>query len=629
MPLAQAMAPGSRATAGVAALGRAWWATGDARYGQAFERFYLETETGQMFNWDNFKGSQGALELDAFFLLSDCPGFTSAGRIAFLDHLFAITENAWTVHTSRWDRLMLGPEGHNWYLHGMHGVPLVGLLFPECSRSPFWLRASWSIVEEHVRGHYKEDGGARETCIGYQIGSVLKLWDLYLIAKRNGHPHSDAFADRVLRATLFVLRLMTPQGGIPAYGDSGHQAGGLTQLAAVAAALTGDSYCKWYAEYCRACRVDHPKESPDSIPYQAFWDVGLEGAATYAASRPRHPRHVSVLMGPTGYAALRDGDSRHAAYMAVAAADRGPIVTSHGHNDIFSLEVHAEGGRFVGELAWTPYGNSPGRQYDLTTEAHTCLTVNGQEQVPIIDEWRWSGRVSPCVRRWISEPTHDFFHGVHEGYYRYRANETLHDRKILFLKSPGRRQGPGYWIVVDWIQARNENDYRAYFHGCVPGRVEGKRVVLGEPKGPRLAIIPPSNDTLTAETVHSAGLEAYIREKHRRDEEYPCFAFSRRGQTVSMIYVLVPLVGDSPPPEVRRIGVRLDGTDANEGDACAVEVRFEGHTDYACISHKDFDAELEFGGHRAAGFLAFRRVNKRGEKTLSLDQTVRDGICGR
>ena len=38
----------ARGTGGIAALGRAWWATGDEKFGRAFERFFLETATGEM-----------------------------------------------------------------------------------------------------------------------------------------------------------------------------------------------------------------------------------------------------------------------------------------------------------------------------------------------------------------------------------------------------------------------------------------------------------------------------------------------------------------------------------------------------------------------------------------------------
>ena len=97
-----------RATAGIAELGKAWWATGNPKYGTAFERFYLRVPTGKMFNWDSFNGSQGAHELDAWFLLLDCPGFATAGRIAFLDHLCAIADFAWDDATSKWGQCSLG-----------------------------------------------------------------------------------------------------------------------------------------------------------------------------------------------------------------------------------------------------------------------------------------------------------------------------------------------------------------------------------------------------------------------------------------------------------------------------------------------------------------------------------------
>lgn len=626
MPLKEAAGPGGRAGRGLAALGQAWWATGAARYGWAFARFYAETETGQMFTQKWFNGSQAAQELNAYFLLSDCPGFTVAGRIAFLDHLLAITENAWE-YTSRFDQLTLGPEGHNWYLHGMQCLPLVGLLFPEFRRAAFFLRAGWSVVEEHLRGHYKQDGGARETCPGYQAESLRKLWDFYLIARRNGHPVSNGFAERLLRATLFLLRLMTPSAALPSYGDTLPQPGQLTGIAALTAALTGDRECKWYAEYARACRSNVPAENPGAIPYAVFWAVGLEGAHAYAAINPRNPRHVSVLMGPSGYAVLRDSDTPRADYLAVAAADRGPIVTSHGHNDVFALEVHARGTRFIGEMGRVPYGATPGRWYDQTTEAHTCLTVNNREQVPLISEWRWSGSLSPCVRRWISRPTHDFFHGVHEGY--YQANETLHARKIFFLKSAPRGGRAGYWVVLDWLQSQKTHEYRAFFHGCLRGRLEENQILLGDPAGARLAIVPPRNDLLKAEVIHNAGLAAYLREKGLDAEDYPCFAFSRQAAMASLLYVLAPLDKDEVAPEVRRIPVRLDGVEADEGAACAVEIRFGGHTDYLCVSHKDFDADLQFGGQHARGFLAFRRVNARGQVVLRINHAMPDGVCGR
>lgn len=616
-------AQGPRALAGIAALGRAWWATGDPAYGADFERFYLAVPTGAMFNWDSFNGTQGAIELDAFFLLQDCPGFAPAGRVAFLDHLYAITEYAWDHETSRWTQRMLGPEGHNWYLHGMHVLPFLGLLFPEFTRAAFFLRVGMSVVEEHLRGHYLADGGARETTLGYQAGSLLNLWDFYQLAQRNGYPLSPGFADRLLHATLFLLRLMSPQAGLPSFGDGGHAPGGLTHLAAVAAALSGDGMCKWYAEYGRRF-LPSTGETPGALPLCAFWDVGLAGAATYAATRARDPRHASVLMGPTGYAALRDGDAPDARYLAVAAANRGPIVTSHGHNDIFSLDVHAHGTRFIGEAGCAPYGTSPGRQYDQLTQAHSTLTVDDQEQAPIIDEWRWAGHALPQVRRWISAETHDFFHGVHEGFYHYRRDETLHARKIFF-----RKGGGGYWVVLDWLDATAEHDYRAYFHGVVPGTCAGTTITLGDTGGPTLAVLAPEGDAVTLSRVTHDGLTAYITERQLDPARYPCFAYHARAAAHCLAWVLAPLAAGEAPPRVRRVPVTVNGLPATAHDAVALEITFPAFTDILCVSHKDFDGELDVVGQRAWGFLAYRREYPDGTPALAVTHTMADGVCGR
>jgi hypothetical protein len=618
-------AQGARALSGVAELGRAWWATGNPAYGAAFERFYASVPTGDMFNWGSFNGAQGALELDAFFLLLDCPGFTAEGRVAFLDHLHAIAEDAWDDKTSRWLQLGLGPEGHNWYLHGTQVLPFIGLLFPEFKRAPFFIRTGASIFEEHLRGHYRTDGGARETTLGYQVGSMHSLWDFYLIAQRNGFPLSPQFADRLLDATRFLLNLMTPDGAVPSFGDTYPTPGQLTTLAATAAALTGDGACKWFAERCRTHVPDDQGQTPGQIPYGAFWRVGLAGAATYAETRASDPNLASVLLGPTGYAALRSSTAPDAHYLAVAAADRGPIVTSHGHNDVFSLDVHALGRRFIGEMGCAPYGDSPGRQYDQKTEAHSCLAIDGMEQAPLAGEWRWRGHVIPAVRRWITTPTHDFFHGVHEGYYRYPEHRTLHARKILFVKSE-----PQYWIIFDWIESGTENDVSAYFHGCVAGQLNAQTILLGQAPEPRLAIFPPEGDDVTAEVVSNDGLTAYIQEKNLDPATYPCFAYRKRTTSDCLVWALVPLAAGVQPPRLTRLPVTLNGKPAGPHEVAAVQLAFAGQTDTICLSHTEYDAELVSGPVKTWGIFAFNRTCAGGSaRPLDLEHTVRDGVCGR
>ncbi len=614
-----------RALRDVSLLGRAWWGTGDPAYGAAFQKFYLGAPTGALFTWGVFGGYQVGVELDAYLMLADCPGLTAAGRIACLDHLLTLAHAAWDTQLVRWSDLTLGPEGHNWWVLGGHGLPALAWMFPEARCAAFLLKSAWSVIEEHVRGHYRADGGARETTPGYQLESLLHLWQLHGLARLNAHPVSAGFDERLLRATRFLLDLMTPAGGLPAFGDnSAHAPGALTELASVAAALSGDRACKWYAEYARARRPAAAGEAAGAIPLPAFWRVGLRGALAYAKIRPWNPRTKSVLMGATGYAALRTALAPSGLYLGVAAADRGPVVTSHGHNEVFSIEAHAGGVRFIGDMGNAPYGASSGRAYDEKTEAHSCLAIAGEEQPPIVTEWRWAGCVIPCVRRWISEDTHDFWHGVHEGFYHYPSALTLHARKIFFIKAE-----PACWIVMDWLESKAVHLYQAYFHGCVPGCIEGSAVVLGEAPGARLAIIPPEGRALNLVRVRNQGRTAYLREKKLNSRSYPCFAFSRRARSECFIWVLAPLGAGRALPRVRRLPVTLNGAPVPAWVAAAVEITAGGVTDALCVSHKEFDAELAFGAHTAWGCLAFRRRGAGGVKALSVTRGVADGGCGR
>ena len=80
---------------------------------------------------------------------------------------------------------------------------------------------------------------------------------------------------------------------------------------------------------------------------------------------------------------------------------------------------------------------------------------------------------------------------------------------------------------------------------------------------------------------------------------------------------------------MRRLPVRVNGIEEGAHGAVALEIAFSGCTDAACVSHKDFDADLEFGTHSAWGHLAFSRMALAGTATLSFEHTAADGVWGR
>lgn len=627
--LVEALPKNPNATRGLRELGLAWWATGNPQYAATFEHVFLAHDTGSVEPDWHFRSLAAQGDLQAYLMLQDCPALSIDGRIAFFDHLLHTNSGAFDQVLMDYRHVHIGPNGHNYWSNSSISLPELGLLFPEFTRSAFFLRAGDSVLEEHMRNNYKADGGSRETAFAYQAHTMIQLWTAWMLHAKNGVAFSPAFRERLFAGTQFILRLMTPRGGFPKYGDSEHAPGQLTLLAAIATAATADGEFKWYAEACRRCLPGTEGERPGHLPHAAFWHCGLAGARVYEQTRAQAPALGSVLMAPTGLAALRDGVTPTASYLAIIAAERGPFVTSHGHSDIFSLDVTAGGERFIGEPVCKMYGYSEGRQYELSTASKSTLMVNGRTQVGTPEPFRFDRTVIPTVLRWISAPTHDFFHGVHEAYFRHGAYEALHERKIFFLKASPGQPAPGYWVVLDYVEAVQANDYTISFQGLHPGKLDGTTALLHAPSGTGFAIVPPAGDALTVSTDISPARQAFLKEYGFDAEQHPSFIYRLRATDACLVWVLAPLTPAQSAPAVRRIPVQINGYAAPLMAATAVEIDFGGCRDILCVSHKDFDSQLEFADETVWGNLAFRRIAADGARLLAFENTVRDGVCGR
>jgi hypothetical protein len=351
--------------------------------------------------------------------------------------------------------------------------------------------------------------------------------------------------------------------------------------------------------------------------------VGMSGAEVYRRTTARNPHVASVLMPDTGYAVMRAPEdvATPARYLAISAAPRGPIVTSHGHNDIFSFDLHADGTRFLGSPGHVAYGKSDARNYDQSTQAHNCLTVDDDEQVPLLTEWRWSGAAWPTVRRWKTTAEFDFFHAVHEGYYQYGKRQVLHARKFVFIKDPG------YWVMLDWLESDAEHDYRVYFHAYSGGRLDAGGMMLGPDDGHRLAILPATHAPTPVEEVRSTGLDAYRAAHHLNASDYPVFVAQRRAADDCMAWVLFPLSPGQQRPRVRTLDAKLEGAPAPAHDVTAVEVAFDGITDRIAVCHLDYDAAMSFGDESASGIMAWHR-RREGANVRTTTVSAADGVCG-
>lgn len=632
-----------RAQGGIEAMGKAWWATGDTQYAKAYEQFYLTTNTGDLFNWGPFAGGQAAVEFPAHLFMLDCPAYSSQGKIAVLDHLLTLNQNAWEKHTARWSTLMLGPEGHNWYMHGIDSIPYLATLFPELTQADFLLKTSWSIVEEHLRGNYHRDGGSRECTPSYHGGSIRILWSMYAMLKHNNHASvikpSPAFESNLLRATHFLIRAMTPLGGVPAFGDSGATHGALASILSLAAVLSGDGLCKWAAEQSHKHLKNTIKPQPGTLPYAAFWVLGIDGAKAYEAVKATPPSFKSTCLPDSGFALMRHHWQGDSTGMAINAATRGTIVTSHEHNDIFSFDLYAKGTCFMGQAGIAAYGKSPGRSYDVSTRAHNCLTIKDQEQLPIATEWRWSTTVIPRIRRWDVTDTLEIFHGVHEGFCRFTTQGTaenpdqmmIHERKILFLKSEADGRSP-YWVILDRVTANKSLPYEIWFHSCVPSTSTGNNLLLKAADDNALYLCPPVSDELALRQDTSDDRTAYAAEAKFDLSQHQAWCYQKQAESHVFAWVLSPANSDKVQPVVERIAGMLHDKPADEYELTALRITHgqgsDSVVDELCVSHLLHDAQIGMEGQASVwGQTMWRRTtggatHETVRSTLDGDQSV-------
>lgn len=602
-------AKGNRAMSGITALGIAWWATDDPKYGKAYEQHYLQTATGELFNWGAFAGAQATAELPAHLMLTDCPGYSQEGRLAVLDHLLELNRIAWEERTSKWGVLSLGPEGHNWYIHGIDCLPYVGTLFPELTQADFYRQISWNLIEEHLRGNYHRDGGSRERTPGYHGGSVRIMWTIYAMMKRNAHlthwQPSPVFESQLLRATHFLVNLMTPKGDLPAFGDSYTLPGALASIFALAAAVSGDGLCKWAAEQSQTSVRNDNHLAQGQLPLGAFWALGEEGASAYAKVVAKPPTGKSIFLPYSGFGVMRESWDNDAACMLINAAPRGSIVTSHEHNDLFSFDLYANDTRFLGQAGIAPYNTTPGRDYDVSTRAHNTLTLQGEEQLPIVNQWRWDGRVIPAIRRWDISEHLEIFQGVHEGFCK-PERQVLHERKIVFVKqNPQEDQNntlPSYWVIFDRVITEDQLPCEIWFHGCVPGTIQSgsanpgsanqgaSNLLFDAGDGKMLGICPPVGDELGLRQDESDEVKAYAQEAKFDLQKHPAFCYDAKVGSHVFVWVLMPVTSAKDLPRVERIKGYINGSLREHDPMTAVRIRHRHGVDELYASHLMHDA---------------------------------------
>ena len=407
-------------------LGKAYWATGDEKYAQAWVKQLRSwliqcpvpdySASPDYSRWRTIEAGIRTLYAwpEAFFYFLPSKSFDVETTIwmvkSFYEH---------GIHLRKYHRK------NNWFAMEMNGLFHIGLLLPEFKLSEYWCRYASTKLFEEEKIQFYPDGAQMELAPGYHGVSINSILGIYDIAKVNNYPLPEGYIEGLTGPYEFYQKIMMPDGRMPAVNDSGF----------------GD---------CRSPLAKGFSLLPNRTDFQYSATGGKEGAA---------PAYTSVWMPWAGWYMMRSGWGPEDLY---AHFEVGPFSPAHSHEDKLSFMIHAFGKRLLTEGGTYDYDTSQWRKYVLSARAHNLSRVDGKDQS------RRSIRGNdlilhshePMPNRWITNEQFDFGEGwYNEGFGEDHDTTVTQYRALAFIKSK-------YWILFDVFTPtdQKEHEYQTWFH---------------------------------------------------------------------------------------------------------------------------------------------------------------------
>lgn len=358
------------------------------------------------------------------------------------------------------------------------GVALffIGTLCPTLRGALRWRERGWGIVLEAARHQVRPDGGYFEQSTYYHVYALDFLLHARVLASRNKLLIPADF-DVTIVSMLEYLAALGTAGPVPGFGDD--DGGRLFDPSRNRTEHLVDPLSTGAVLYGRA----DLKAVAGSMREETLWLLG-PGSAGDFDRLPRVPAAcVSHAFPGTGTYILASDGLR----LAVDAGPLGSASGGHGHADILSVCVAADGSDWIVDQGTFTYtGSREGRDQFRGTRAHNTLSVDGLDQAEKMDPFAWGRFPQVSVERWLMGETFDLLEVSHDGYRRL-ASPVRHWRLIFFVKDR-------FWLVVDAAEGRGHHQLEIQWHGSAAGfEIDDSHRALAMGNGGGFAIVPALN----------------------------------------------------------------------------------------------------------------------------------------
>jgi Heparinase II/III-like protein/Heparinase II/III N-terminus len=465
-------------------LARAWAATGDGRYAEAFwqlfESWYAANPPNRGPNWKC--GQEASLRLMAWtfavYVLANAEATTGERLVRML--------RAVAVHAERIES-NIGyalSQNNNHGISEAMGLLTAGLAFPELRRSDAWAAKGRRLIERLVRRQVYADGSYVQHSFNYHRLMLHDCLWAAVLAERSGRPLAADVLDRLRRSYRFLHQMSDASGCLPNYGAND---GALVMV------LDACDYRDYRPVIQLAARVLDGVRLLDDGPHDEplLWFFGDAALDMPTEDAPRS----SVRAAEGGYTTIRREDS-WAIIRAHAFGDRP------SHADALHVDLWWRGRNLLRDSGTYHYYAEPRFEaFFEATRAHNTVEVDGLSQMDKASRFLWDRWLKARTIR--DERTAAGVHvweGEHDGYHRL-ADPVTHRRSVIAVLG-------GLWLFIDDLLGAAEHTVRQFWQiGDCRATLDaaGRRLTLAAGDDTAELTIHGADDT--SEIFYTEGLE--------------------------------------------------------------------------------------------------------------------------
>lgn len=335
------------------------------------------------------------------------------------------------------ENLEVADRASNHLIGNLAGLFVIAWTLPEWEETGSWLQFSLEGLAEEAMAQVYPDGVQYEQSTAYHRYCAQFFVIVAVALERRGEAAWPIAVNRRIESMfVYLMHALQPDGRFPSLSDAD---GALVwrnddapiddprSLLGLGAALWGRRDLCHAAEGC-----------PDDVA----WFLGEEGLERFRQMRPKVPSEDSSVFPQGGYAFLRDGWSSTATWtyldfgeIGMGRWPDGAEVGTHGHSDLLSFGLHAQGEPLLVDPGTFTYtGSKPYHDYFRGGTGHNILTVDGLDPCELTRTWCMRHHARPVEPGYRFTGAVDGVWAGHDGYRRLKCPLRV-DRGLLFLKA--------------------------------------------------------------------------------------------------------------------------------------------------------------------------------------------------